>query len=181
MRIIHRTTVGIWPTFTEKGSFGGGSFYSYPPIAFAPNPVQCEWIGPLVSDLECTTCVIGYETNSTNDTTCIKPKFRPYRGWHSSAEKTALKLAENSAVLNASKPTLLTGHTCDYFEERFAASAVALPCWQKVLLQKRLPPCLALNTICIDTDAPINAERWRVMPAGCPEFPPHASGKRCKP
>ena len=88
------------------------------------------WAGPLVSDLNCTNCVIGYETKGTDDTTCIKPEFRPYRGWNISAEKAALKLEENDAVLNASKLTLLTGHTCDHFEAHRAASVLALQCWQ---------------------------------------------------
>ena len=35
-----------------------------PPISYAPNPAECRWVGPGVSDLECNTCVLGYQTAS---------------------------------------------------------------------------------------------------------------------
>ena len=48
-------------------------------FAFAPNPVECRWVGPLVSDYDCGFCNLGYETTNAIDSTCVKPEFRPYR------------------------------------------------------------------------------------------------------
>ena len=80
--------------------------------------MDCRWVGPLQSDLNCSGCVLGYETaSSTKNTSCVKPPFRPYRGW--SANHSWLRLQDTlrgtAAVRNASTgvtvATLLTGHT----------------------------------------------------------------------
>jgi len=71
--------VGLWQS-AKIGHFGGGAEWAQPPIAFAPNPTQCVFIGPKVSDFACNTCGLGYETASATNTTCIKPLFKPYRG-----------------------------------------------------------------------------------------------------
>jgi hypothetical protein len=97
------------------GYFGGGHDFALPPIAFAPNPVECLWIGPLVSDFNCSTCVLGYETTSADNITCTKPAFRPYRGWATSADRTNLQIqdAQGTAVKinNETKTSmLLTEH-----------------------------------------------------------------------
>ena len=52
-----------------------------PPISFSPNPKLCIWKGPLVSDLDCSACVVGYETTSESNATCVQPRFRPHTGW----------------------------------------------------------------------------------------------------
>ena len=102
--------------FAGLGHFGGGAERALSPIAFAPNPVECLWIGPLVSDFNCSTCVIGYETNSTDDT-CVKPEFRPYRGWNTSVNRNRLQIqdVDNSTTVQldneTNTPILLTEHT----------------------------------------------------------------------
>ena len=102
--------------FAGLGHYGGSSDYGYAPIAFAPNPVECLWIGPLVSDFNCSTCVIGYETTSADNTTCVKPEFRPYRGWNTSANRTRLQIQGVQGTVvdfdNETKALILsTGHT----------------------------------------------------------------------
>ena len=71
--------VGVWK-HTGLGYFGATE-WCVPPIEMAPNPVECVWVGPLVSDFDCSTCVLGYETTSIDNTTCTRPEFRPHRGW----------------------------------------------------------------------------------------------------
>lgn len=97
------------------GHFGSAQ-WAVTPIAFAPNPVECLWIGPNVSDFNCSTCILGYETTSASNTTCIKPGFRPYRGWATSSEHTNLQIqdmhgraVEQDYAINT--PVLSTGHT----------------------------------------------------------------------
>ena len=107
--------IGLWKG-AGKGFYGGGQEYSYPPIGFAPNPVSCQWIGPLVNNLSCTTCLLGYETKSAADTTCVKPDFRPYRGWENSSEQASLLLQDvGGLAITPSGATntlsLLTGRT----------------------------------------------------------------------
>ena len=87
---IHTEPLGLWP-HTGLGHFGGGEEWARVPIAFAPNPVQCQWIGPRVCDFDCSSCGLGYETTSTNDTTCVTPKFKPYRGWDESTDRKLLQ------------------------------------------------------------------------------------------
>ena len=114
--LLHRMGCkGLWP-HTGLGHFGGGQDWAFPSISFAPNFVECLWIGPLVSDFNCSTCVLGYQTTSTSNTTCIMPDFRPYRGWASSSDHTKLQIqdARGTAFDQAnetSTPILLTGHT----------------------------------------------------------------------
>ena len=86
-------------------------------MSLSPNPAECVWIGPLLSDLNCSTCILGYETNSTDDTTCIKPKFRPYREWEASAERQGLELQDANGITvkpdesNSTLVTILTEQT----------------------------------------------------------------------
>ena len=98
------------------GHFGGGEDWAFQPIAFAPNPVECLWIGPRVSDFDCSTCGIGYETTSADNTTCVKPEFRPYRGWDTSANRTQLQIQDlRGTAIEIDKETktsiLSTEHT----------------------------------------------------------------------
>lgn len=88
------------------------------PIELAPNPTVCTWKGPLVSDLICNQCALGYETTSPTNATCVKPEsFRPHKAWPSSPEKARLKIfnMHNVAVdgpkdgFGESVPELLTG------------------------------------------------------------------------
>ena len=72
--------VGLWP-HTGLGYFGGNQEWAHVPMDFSPNPVQCRWVGPLVSDFNCSRCVLGYEAISAGNATCAKPAFRPHRGW----------------------------------------------------------------------------------------------------
>ena len=101
-----------------EGRFGGGKSYAVVPIAWAPNMVECRYVGPYVSDLNCSTCVLGYETTSALNTTCVKPGFKPYRGWladysrlwphdtHGLPAKGSARTAERTST-----PALLAQHT----------------------------------------------------------------------
>ena len=103
--------------FAGLGHFGGEEDWGLAPIALNPNPVECLWIGPLVSDFNCSTCVIGYETTSADNTTCVKPEFRPYRGWNTSANRNRLQIqpVDNGTTVQldneTNTPILLTEHT----------------------------------------------------------------------
>ena len=97
--------VGLWRKTgleTGLGYFGPSAEWVVSPISFSPNPVGCVWVGPLVSDLDCSTCVLGYELSTTvgsNSTpTCTKPEFRPYNGWEGSADKDSLRLRLDHTV-----------------------------------------------------------------------------------
>ena len=95
--------------------------YSSVAIGLAPNPVECLWVGPRMSDFDCSTCVLGYERDRTATVpTCAFPdSFKPHRGWHGSSNQTLLKL--NDTHDNAIEQyldtegtnisILLTGHT----------------------------------------------------------------------
>ena len=77
-------------------------------MSFGPNPVECVWEGPNVSDFKCDNCVFGYETDTADGATCIKPsEFRPYRGWDSSTHRSKLKL-QGGLVANAADSTNTT-------------------------------------------------------------------------
>ena len=78
--------------------------------------VECVWIGPLISDYDCSSCILGYERTSSNDSTCIKPGFSVHKHWAGSVEKAQLKLQDSSGTAMLSDPetnaaTLLTAHT----------------------------------------------------------------------
>ena len=45
----------------EPGFFGGGQEWAQTAMSFAPNPVECRWVGPRVSDLECDSCLLGFQ------------------------------------------------------------------------------------------------------------------------
>ena len=75
---------------------------------------------PLVSDFDCSKCGLGYETTSATNTTCIKPPFRPYRGWEVSTERARLQLQDirdiaieyaNSTNNSTGVPILFAEHT----------------------------------------------------------------------
>lgn len=108
--------IGMWKTH-GVGSFGGNQMYQHTPIVFAPNPIECLWIGPNLNNLNCSTCVLGYEWDGTM---CDWPNsFRPHKGW-GDREQSLLKLqdtrgkvAEQYAGSGAAAVTsvLLTEHT----------------------------------------------------------------------
>ena len=108
--------IGLW-LLTGVGPFSSGASQDWAnlPISFSPNPVQCLWVGPLVSDFDCSHCVLGYEAISEDDATCNKPEFRPYRGWQSSEERDQLQLQDTRGAAirsdTGSGATLLTDHT----------------------------------------------------------------------
>ena len=117
-RFTDATGIGIWP-HTGTGYYAGTNGieeFAWPAISLAPNPVECLWVGPMVSDLDCSTCILGYETTSANDTTCLKPAFGPNKKWAASAERAGLQLEDADGVrvepaTNASGVVLLAGHT----------------------------------------------------------------------
>ena len=87
------------------------------PVALGAK-VECLWVGPFVSDFDCSSCVLGYETTSATDTTCVKPAFKPYRGWASSPERARLTLQDVLGVETeqglgdgAGTRVLLSAHT----------------------------------------------------------------------
>ena len=109
--------MGLWLRF-EKGHFGADTDYAYPPIAFAPNPVKCVWTGPHIADLTCSSCVLGYETTSSTDNTCVKPRFRPFKDWESSDARAELQLQSTQGNMTrvatssdgeSGTPTILRG------------------------------------------------------------------------
>jgi len=58
--------IGLWPN-TGVGPFDSSASQEWAslPITFTPNPVQCLWTGPLVSDFDCSHCVLGYVRHCT--------------------------------------------------------------------------------------------------------------------
>ena len=77
--------IGLWPHKPGETYFGGsdssGQGWANLPILLAPNPVKCEWVGPNISNVNCTSCALGYETASEGNRTCVQPEFRPYKKW----------------------------------------------------------------------------------------------------
>ena len=67
------------------------------------------------SDLECSRCVLGYETASATNTSCVKPAFRPYRGWAANYSRLRLEDTRRGVAIGPDASTgvsiLLTGHT----------------------------------------------------------------------
>ena len=107
--------IGLWPHM-EPGYFGGNQEWAHVPMSFSPNPVQCQWVGPLLSDFNCSRCVLGYEAISAGNATCAKPAFRPRRGWRDSKERAQLQLQDMRGDVVKSdtgtgNPTLLTDQT----------------------------------------------------------------------
>ena len=105
--------IGLWGG-KGIGHFGGGEDWAWAALSIAPNPVQCRWKGPFMSDFNCSFCVLGYETSGADDSTCIKPGFRPYREWASL--KSELKLQDTNGFVvepdtSTNKTVILTGHT----------------------------------------------------------------------
>ena len=45
-----------------------------------------------MTNFNCSTCVLGYETTGPSDATCVKPRFRPHKSWGSRVEQSQLKL-----------------------------------------------------------------------------------------
>ena len=71
-----------------------------------------------MSDINCSACLLGYETTGANDTTCIRPSFGPHKRWAASAERARLQLEDARGVrvgppanTSASAVVLLAGHT----------------------------------------------------------------------
>ena len=106
---------------TGLGSFGSGQTYLNQPINMAGNPAECHWVGPLFNDFECSSCILGYESQTTGGangtaatTTCVKPTFRPRKGWTGRAQLSLQDHAGTTLVPDAAanKPvTLLADHT----------------------------------------------------------------------
>ena len=81
-----------------------------------------------MSTFNCSSCMLGYETASLDNATCVKPEFRPYRAW--AANYSRLRLHETGAsgdtgvgrafgtggvtepTAHAVGSSLLAGHTC---------------------------------------------------------------------
>ena len=107
-------TTGLWRN-SGPGYFGEPQEWSWAPLAYAPNPTECVWVGPNVADVDCSTCTLGYETTSASNNTCVQPEFRPHSGWEGSSGQAQLQLQDtHGAVLKstgAATPVLLTGHT----------------------------------------------------------------------
>ena len=79
-------------------------------------PVECVWIGPLLTNYDCSSCILGYETTSPDDVTCVKPNFRPHKHWEGSVERSQLKLQGTGGAPVQIDPdtntaNLFTGHT----------------------------------------------------------------------
>ena len=93
--------IGLWPHKSTAGLsyFGSNEDWANAPIGFAPNPVECLWVGPHVSDLNCSGCVLGHETTSASNNTCVKPEFRPYKGWAMSAHQTELRIQDAQGLV----------------------------------------------------------------------------------
>ena len=91
--------MGLWFNL-ERGAFGGSRDFAAPIVSFSPNPVECLWTGPLVSDFNCSTCVLGYETASASNNTCVKPEFRPHKEWATSSDRIQLQFqdAQGTAI-----------------------------------------------------------------------------------
>ena len=100
--------LGLWKK-TSPGYFGGGQEWAYPTLGMNPNPTECVWLGPNVSDIECSTCALGYETTSASNSTCIQPEFRPHSGWQGSSEQAELQL-KGIDNTDTGTPMLLTKH-----------------------------------------------------------------------
>jgi hypothetical protein len=90
---------------TGRSIFGGGREFYFPAMDLAPIPVECTWVGPFVNDITCDKCTIGYEPTSAGDSTCIKPPFRPYRGWNVSKQFTKMIKIEGSNPVAESDST----------------------------------------------------------------------------
>ena len=122
MESIHSKTLfnpisssGLWQ-HSKLGFFGGGQDYAYVPISASPNPVDCVWVGPFVSDFNCSACRLGYESVTNAVNTCVKPEFRPYKGWADSEDRAELKLQDTAGAtikndVGTDTATLLTEHT----------------------------------------------------------------------
>ena len=69
-----------------------------------------------MSDLDCSACRLGYESDPTAVNTCVKPEFRPNKEWANSEDQAALKLQDTTGAtikIDAATgtTTLLTEHT----------------------------------------------------------------------
>ena len=91
------------------GYYGEANEWKVPLINFQPNPVECLWVGPNMSDFDCSSCHLGYETTSADNATCTKPEFRPAKRWAASLERAQLVLqdargatVEHNASINTS-------------------------------------------------------------------------------
>ena len=77
--------------------------------------VECVWVGPFLSDLNCSSCVLGYETTSETNATCVKPEFRPHRHWKANYSRLRLQDTRGIAIAHdtggTDAPILLTGHS----------------------------------------------------------------------
>ena len=103
------------------GSFGSGKTMETAALSMGGNPVECLWVGPLFNDFNCSTCTLGYESETIGGangtaatTTCIKPTFRPRKGWTGRAQlslqdHTGTKLVPDAAT--NTPVTLLTDQT----------------------------------------------------------------------
>ena len=69
-----------------------------------------------MSDYSCSSCNLGYEPTSSNDSTCIKPGFSVHKHWAGSVEKAQLTLQDSGGTAMQGDPethtvTLLSAHT----------------------------------------------------------------------
>ena len=106
---------GLW-TNKGLGVSGGQRKWAQPPLGFAPNPILCRWVASNLSNINCSTCTLGYETTDASNTTCVQPKFQPYSGWEGSPDQALLRLRgiDNATIrvdMDTAMPVLLTEHT----------------------------------------------------------------------
>ena len=107
--------IGIWRS-AKLGAFGNTQDFAFTPIQISPNPVDCVWVGPFMSDFDCSACRLGYESDPSAVNTCVKPEFRPYKRWADSEDQAALELQDTAGATiqidaNTDTATLLTEHT----------------------------------------------------------------------
>ena len=118
--------------------------YSAVAIGLAPNPVECLWVGPRMSDFDCSTCVLGYERDLTATVpTCLWPNsFKVHNGWSGSSAQALLRLRDTRgkepeqylitgggiAAATTTTSKLLTEHT-------YAIIMKRLPCRYLVCIE----------------------------------------------
>lgn len=58
-----------------------GALLALPPLVLNGCPRVCRTVGPLLTDITCDKCSLGYVPNSDDPSICVLPKFGPYSGW----------------------------------------------------------------------------------------------------
>ena len=118
----------------QPGNNSGGQDWANLPMLLAPNPVKCEWVGPNITNVNCTSCALGYETASEGNRTCVRPEFRAYKKW-GRLEQAQLRLQDErgrnavrdkgtgKAVLQAGRTYMIAAPALEPKEAKFAGYA----------------------------------------------------------